>query len=624
MEAKRVAPGADGVRRSRCAVVRNTRQMLLDSTIADWLKLFPEGEAGTYSRTELKYVLRLDDIECEVLFRGLDDANDVRRLLSLQLSFAMIDEVREINPDVFNALTGRVGRYPNGMMVPHRPEWGLDSKGNPIQGCVDDDGNPMKKIWGATNPADADSFWEQYLSNPPDNCHVTIQPSGRSPEADWLQHLPSNYYEDMAQGKDASWVSVYIDGKWGESLSGKPVWRCFDRETHVAKAPLRPLQGTSVVIGVDAGLNPSATLTQQTYDGRVMVLDSITGNAGGMGALRFCREMLKPLIANKYQALPVIVVIDPAAFQRAQTDERTVADIFKSEGFFVKPAKTNSIAARLGAVESYLTRTVNGNAALVVDPGADLLIKALAGKYRYKTNTKGETDTTPEKSHPFSDLCFVGGTPVLTPRGPVPIEELRLDDVVCAPDGYDVVVATGNHNAPYLIRIDLSDGTSLVCTPDHPFILSNTCVVRADDLQYGDALAHRGQGKWANGRWRTRAKWQWVVRAESAARRFQLLHGAWRKEKESTALARTRGLSGTTSGTTAPLRVTRSSFAGSGKVFNLTTRRTHTYYAGDALVHNCDSLQYACLHHDGGALFGGSAVSVARREVKPAPFRWAV
>lgn len=405
LEAKKVAACADGVRRSRCAVVRNTRQMLLDSTIPDFLKLFPEGEAGTYLRTELKFILRVDDIECEVLFRGLDDAQDVRRLLSLQLSFAMLDEVREINPDVFNALTGRLGRYPNGMMVPHREEWGNDEKGNPIQGCVDDFGNPMKKLWGATNPADSDSFWEKYLSSPPANAHVTIQPSGRSPEADWLQHLPSNYYEDMMEGKSDDWIAVYVDGKWGRSLSGLPVFRSFSKPVHVAKEPIKPIagSGTPLLIGVDAGLSPAAVIGQVLYDGRVVIYDALISE--GMGALRFIREKLKPLLANKFPGFKSLVIIDPAALQRAQTDETTVRDIYRAENFAVKTARTNAIAARLAAVEQYLTRTVDGKAGILLCPeGAQPLIQALGGKYRYKVNTKGEVDESPEKSHPWSDV----------------------------------------------------------------------------------------------------------------------------------------------------------------------------------------------------------------------------
>lgn len=753
-EASRVAPCPDGVRRSRAVWVRNTAEQLRDTSIKDFLQWF--GEAGDFRSNPPQFDLRVGDVHCEVLFRGLDDSKDVRRLLSLQLSFAVMDEFREINTEIFAALQSRVGRYPSKAM-------------NGV-GCAEvlpsGEVRAIHKVWGATNPPDYGTPWEEFLTNPPKNASVFFQPSGMSPEADWLQYLPDDYYQNLMDSHDDDWNDIYVHAKFGASLSGKPVWRCFDRETHVAKTPLRPLSGTSVVIGVDAGLNPSATLTQQTYDGRVMVLDSVTGNAGGMGALRFCREILKPLLANKYQGLSAIVIIDPAAFQRAQTDERTVADIFKSEGFFVKPAKTNSIAARLGAVESYLTRTVNGNSAMLIDPGADVLVKAMAGKYRYKTNTKGETDTTPEKSHPFSDLCFTAGTPIATPDGFVPIEALRVGDAVAVPDGVDFVTATGTREAQDLVAVVLSDGTTLTCTPDHPFFLENNTLCRADALQYGDTLAHRGEGKWANGKWRTREKWRYVVAVSTAAQRLLYLAGNMLKAKACTAPTRagisageqtkgwsltdtglrargktsisgtkpvtgaqshctdtcgssTTGLclqgmksttstetlrttllriwrvlkkartqvttsrsastkeplirtphskkpasplppgtdpkqgvngiastllplrralstlvrfavpatnasSGTTSGTTAPLRVIRSSYVGSGRVFNLTTSRTHTYYAGNALVHNCDSLQYACLHHDGGALFGGSAVSIARREVKPAPFRWAV
>ena len=403
-EAKRVAPCQDGIRRSRCAVIRNTRQMLYDTTIPDFLKWYPDGQAGVFMKTDSKFLLKMDDIECEVLFRGLDDANDVRRLLSLQLSFAMMDEFREINPDVFNVLTTRLGRYPDSTMVLHRPEWGVDDKGNPIAGCVDDSGQQMKKVWGASNPPDSDTFWEQFIDNLPGNAHATVQPGGMSPEADWLHCLPSDYYENMCEGKTEDWIDVYVHGKFGKSLQGQPVFRCFNKETHVAKEPVKAYAGT-LVIGVDAGLNPTAVITQQSYDGRVLVLDALTGNEGGMGALRFIREKLKPLLANKYPGKQVVVVIDPAAFQRAQTDERSVADIFKAEGFLVKPAKTNSIAARIAAGEVFMTRTVDGKAALLIDPGATLLITALRSKYRYRINTKGEKDDKPEKSHPWSDVA---------------------------------------------------------------------------------------------------------------------------------------------------------------------------------------------------------------------------
>jgi len=42
----------------------------------------------------------------------------------------------------------------------------------------------------------------------------------------------------------------------------------------------------------------------------------------------------------------------------------------------------------------------------VIDPASgSSLVKALAGKYRYKINTKGIKDEKPEKSHPWSDVA---------------------------------------------------------------------------------------------------------------------------------------------------------------------------------------------------------------------------
>lgn len=413
-EAKRVHPCPDGVRRSRVAVVRNTRQMLLDTTIPDFLKWFPDGEAGLYEKTQLKFTLMLDDVQCEVLFRGLDDANDVRRLLSLQLSFAMMDEFREINPDVFNMLTTRLGRYPDKTMngigcaelvtppraTPSDPTVAAHDAFLPLPEV-----HLLKKIWGASNPPDADTFWETLLSAPPKNTHITIQPSGLAPEADWLQCLDPDYYPNIMEGKTEEWVDVYVHAKFGRSLAGRPVFRAFSPATHVAATPLTALPSATLVIGVDAGLNPTAVLTQLSYDARVLVHAGLTGHAAGMGALRFSREVLKPFIAKHFPRHGAILVIDPAAFQRAQTDERTVADIFKNEGFKVVPARTNTPSARIAAVDSYLTRVVDAKPAFLISPGEHTkeLVMAIRSKYRYKTSLKGETADTPDKNHPWSD-----------------------------------------------------------------------------------------------------------------------------------------------------------------------------------------------------------------------------
>ncbi len=380
-----MAPCPDGIRRSRAVWVRNTREQLRDSSIKDFLQWFPDGEAGLFTKTEYSFLMRFGDVECEVLFRGLDDANDVRRLLSLQVSFGILEEFREINPAIFDALQGRLGRYP--------------SKALNGVGCVADDGTANKHLWGATNPPDMDTFWEQFLSNPPDNADVFFQPSGLSPEADWVEYLPDDYYDNLAKGKSEDWIDVYIHSKFGKSLAGKAVFRTFDTAFHVAKEPLTPIRSSShpLIIGVDFGLQPSASISQLDPKGRLLTYDALTSD--GSGILQFTRSQLKPLLAQKYAGFQVLVIGDPAGAQRAQTDERTCFDILRAEGFAVRPARTNAVAARIAAVEQFLSRQIDGGPGYLIDPGARVLIDAMRGGYRYKLKKSGEHETSPEKNH---------------------------------------------------------------------------------------------------------------------------------------------------------------------------------------------------------------------------------
>jgi hypothetical protein len=69
--------------------------------------------------------------------------------------------------------------------------------------------------------------------------------------------------------------------------------------------------------------------------------------------------------------------------QRAQTDERSAVDIIKAEGFRVLPAKTNNVSARLSAVDDFLMRQVDGDAAFLVDPRCTRLKAAMMGGYRF-------------------------------------------------------------------------------------------------------------------------------------------------------------------------------------------------------------------------------------------------
>ena len=208
------------------------------------------------------------------------------------------------------------------------------------------------------------------------------QPSGRSPYAENIENLPEGYYD--IQGRSDEYIRVYIDGEYGLSLAGMPVYKYFRPDYHMAHEHIRPFIGgiRPIIVGMDLGLTPAALIGQQDPRGRALIMAECVSY--DMGIQRFVRTLLKPLLYERFSGCPVLVVVDPAGTARAQTDERSAVDIVKAEGFKVIPAKTNAISARISAVDDYLMRQVDGDPAFLVDPSCTHLKAAMMGGYRYK------------------------------------------------------------------------------------------------------------------------------------------------------------------------------------------------------------------------------------------------
>lgn len=371
------APNQQHVRRSRWAVVRETVRQLQDTTIKTFLDWFPPGQCGEYMRTTKTYFFKVGDVEAEIMFRALDDADDVANLNSLELTGAWFNECRDIHPDIVDAMSKRIGRFPS----------------------AKDGGPTWFGMWGDTNPPTMDTWWYYQLEHlspvdgvSPNNNGWAVfkQPSGRSTYAENIENLPEGYYD--TQGRSEEYVRVYIDGEYGLSLAGTPVYKYFRTDYHMASSTLRPIVNGSrpIIVGMDLGLTPAAALMQQDARGRVLVLDEAV--SFDMGIQRFVRTILKPLLYERFTGCPVLVVTDPAGVQRAQTDERSAVDIIKAEGLKVIPASTNNITARVNAVDEFLMRQVDGDPAFLLDPRCTHLKAAMMGGYRYKAKHDGVID----------------------------------------------------------------------------------------------------------------------------------------------------------------------------------------------------------------------------------------
>lgn len=382
------ASPTDGIRRTRFVVVRNTMPQLKDTTIKSFMTWFKPGQAGRWQVSNSAFTFRFQDVECEVLFRPLDSPDDVSRVLSLEVTGAILDEFVEIPQEIVEALSGRCGRYPSKV----------------------DGGATWWGMWGASNPGNEDNWWYDWLDiegagTRPANMSYFEQPGGFDENAENLENLPGGreYYENLAVGKSREWIEQFINVNWGFSLRGTPVFKVFKPDMHVSKTPLAFNPYLPVIIGFDAGLTPSAIIGQQDLHGRLLVLRELISE--NMGARRFCRELLKPLLRRECPDATVEIVGDPAFTQRAQTDERSVKQILEEElpGISVRPSPSNTLVDRVEAVDGLLTQLTEVGPAYLVDPSCKTLIRGFTSGYHYAMNKRGEKAEKPEKnqySHP--------------------------------------------------------------------------------------------------------------------------------------------------------------------------------------------------------------------------------
>lgn len=413
----------DNIRRTRAVIVRNTASQLADTTLKSWDYWFKDGVFGKWKATEKTFILRFGDVECEVLFRPLDTPDDISRVLSLEITFAIIDEFVQIPQEIVEGLSGRCGRYP--------PNPALDADDEDEDAMDRTDGHSgIRKgsfatnwgVWGASNVGTEDSWWYTYLhpqvedpdAKLPDNVFLVEQPSGLDPLAENLDNLPGgrNYYLDLAVGKSKEWVDRFIHCIWGFSLHGKPVLSCFNPTLHVSRNRLKANPHLPLCIGYDPGMNGAFIIAQNDLHDRALILgEVITSN---MGAERAIRERLLPYLRLHFPQFAIrdmVMVPDPAANNRAQSDEQTVVQVVRKY-FRCKFDTDNRLPSRIGAVEHFALRRTDVGEALLIDGSmCPMLVRAFSGGWMYKVDSKGRQDPEPDKRNPFShpadSACYV-------------------------------------------------------------------------------------------------------------------------------------------------------------------------------------------------------------------------
>ena len=536
----------DNTRYTRMLVVRNTYSLLKSNTIPSM-------------RNMLGPLLQVTE--------GSQPTGKVRAQLGDGTMLNMMPE------SVVFALVRRLGRYPSG------------TKGRVTRtGIIGVFNGPVKGSWlHRWYLGERDREFEQtarqmgvskfveFFKQPAALIPPPGYPNSHDPNAEWTPNPLAENIHNLAQGygyyyamladPDPGKIQSYVMGDFADVKHGKVVFPEFHRDVHTFPAQsVNTHELREYYLSFDFGRTPVCIVGYLAPDGSLLVLDEFMGEDMSVDTLY--RTEVLPALKQRYpNAVCAKAWGDPAGMVQGQNLDLSMFDVLRRLGVpITAPTRSNKLEPRLQAVRSFMTALGhNGKPRLRIRDNCKFLVQAMAADYIYENRGSGGTHDTPTKSHVgrVSDLCVAEGTLIATPRGNIPIEQIKVGDEVYTRNGVRKVLAaemTGVNSLCYEYDIG---GVKLLATPNHP--------VFADGKFYAiDTLAGS------------------VVDCEllsptSKPVRVKVSRG---KQKNAT-------------------------------VYNLTVEHDNEYYANGILVHNCDSLQYLSL----GCL---RIVSDREEDVRPA------
>ncbi|MCK5602749.1 hypothetical protein KAR91_12790 [Candidatus Pacearchaeota archaeon] len=392
-------PDRSGKRKSRWAIIRNTYPELETTTLKTWLDWFPEEIFGKVNRrVPICHYFRYNDIDAEIYFLALDRPEDVKKLLSLELTGVFVNEAREEPLKIVQTCCDRVGRYPSQRARPDHitaanwPTW---------YGVIMDTNSPDDDHWWAVMAGDAelpDDFtipenWE-FFTQPPaafEEKEGTRTKWVLNPNAENLENLPTDYYRNLISGKSNMHVRVYVGNKYGSLQDGKVIYPEFSPDMHIAETELKYLVGRTIHVGLDFGMTPAAAFGQSDHFGQWRDLHELCTH--GVGAERFS-HLLKSEIATAFPDVPFENFEfwgDPSGGLPQSGSDNTYFQVLIANGIPVRGAPTQNPSTRVEAGREPLEKLLpGGKMGYQINKKCKVLIKGFVSGYHFpKIGTTG-------------------------------------------------------------------------------------------------------------------------------------------------------------------------------------------------------------------------------------------
>lgn len=396
LEAARVRPYPDGVRRYTVGVWREKYNQLWQATIPSWWKVFPKDMPGSTwtgaSPRAAEHIVRWEDkwgrVELKAMFLAFGEVADPDDLRGFQFADCYLNEIDTLPENLFEYLIGRVGRDPPEQIMGRRGRLFGDMNAPDVQG------------WAYRDFIEAKRF------------KLYRQPDGLSAEAEIPPGLSRDYYVRQAEANAHKpwYVRRMIRNIPGFTRGTDMIYERWDDARLVAPSQLSALKELPIIVGVDGGLTPSAVYAQEMPDGSPRVLAEIALERGGMA------ELAQAMLALEARRFPdhagqdgFHTVCDPAMGAgedtEAGSDRARLARLLKRK---VKLARTNSPDQRWDAVRHWIERALAAGKAML-DPSCAKLARGFAQTYHFRliagTKERSGAVKGPD-SHPHDALQY--------------------------------------------------------------------------------------------------------------------------------------------------------------------------------------------------------------------------